>query len=144
MSFLFTSKEAIAERLRGRLQVGGPSVALGQAVINELLLEQVVSQIEARVMAALRQIYKTPLRGSHPELASVVEKLALAELLPVHDQAESAAAFAKMMYQQGSQELTDLASGNVMLEGEIGAIAPASVRPTFTRSGKRDNTGIKW
>jgi hypothetical protein len=144
MSFLFTSKEAIAERLRGRIQVGGPSIALGQVVVNELLIERVITQVEARVLAALRQLYVTPLRQSHPQLASIVEKLAVAELLPVHDQAEAAADFARLMYKQGSDELNAIASGDVMLQGEIGAIAPASIKPSFTRVGKRDNTGIKW
>lgn len=145
MTLQFTTKEAIAARLRGRLQLGGPAATLGGQVVDEDLIYQVGRQIESRVVAALRQIYQLPLRQTtHPELASIVEKLAIAELLPVHDQAEAATEFARLMYKQGSDELADLASGNVMLEGELGAKAPASVKPTFSRVGKRNNTGIQW
>jgi hypothetical protein len=58
---LYTTKEAIANRLKGRLTVGGSQVPFAPTTVDNNLLEQVGLQVEARVNARLGTVYKLPL-----------------------------------------------------------------------------------
>lgn len=145
MPLTYTTIDAIALRLKGRLRVGGSPVAFGSTVADPALIEQVGTQVESRVNAQLRQIYKLPLRKTqHPELASIAEKLTIAELVPVYYYGQEPSldgSFGRLMKDQGEKELTDLGSGDVILEGEIFAQSPHSVVPNYTQAGRRATRG---
>lgn len=116
-----TTREAIANRLRGRLSVGGGQLPFGPSTVDDNLIEQVGEQVEARVFAKLRTIYKLPLTAVHPVLASIVEKLVVCDLMGVHfvgAEGSSADGFGRMMCDQGAKELEAILSGEVKLEGE--------------------------
>lgn len=158
---LYTTKEAIANRLRGRLTVGGPSLPFGPTTVDDNLIRQVGEQVEARVNAKLKGVYRLPLIGSHPVLTSAVEKLILCELLPVHSVEEEQSissnqgvdrSYVGLVCRQGKAELEEILSGAIALEGEStlevadgGAISNysgvAQRLPIITRP---DAGGIKW
>ena len=121
----YTTTEAVGRRLRGRLETDGPLLAYGNPVVDPDLIEQVGAQVESRVEAKLRTVYKLPFKSVSPIVASIVEKLILCELIPVHFAAELASnadspllGFAGLMCKQGGKELGELLSGEVTLSGE--------------------------
>jgi hypothetical protein len=127
MSLTYTTKEAIANRLEARLQVGGAAATFGKRVVNDNLIEQVGEQVEARVNARLKAVYTLPLSGPHPALASVVEKLVICEIIGVYaiEQLDTVGratgdggGFGSLMCRQGADELEAILSGTIVLEGE--------------------------
>lgn len=141
MVLIYTTEAAIARRLKGRLQIGGTASPFGEQVIDPDLITQIGEQVEARVNAKLKQIYKFPLVStSHPELASIVEKMAIAELVPVYfsgNDSDQISNYGQLMAAQGGTELEAIASGDVQLDGELPGYSPASVVPNRSISAKR-------
>ncbi len=132
----YTTINAIARRLEGRLQLGGSQSPFGDKVVDDDLICQVAQQVEAKVDAWLRQIYVLPLQYPHKEVESVVEKLAIAELIPVHftgSDSDSISSYGKLMYDEGMKEAKMLGSGDIQLENETLRYAPKSVVPNRTR-----------
>jgi len=80
MALIYTTTQAIARRLEGRLQFGGNPMALGNTVVNDALLDQVGEQIEAKVNLYLQKGYTLPLSLPQPVVAEIVEKLVICEL----------------------------------------------------------------
>lgn len=130
MPLTYTTIEAIANRLRGRAVVGGAQSPFGPSTVDDNLLRQVGEQVEARVEARLRQVYRLPLQGSHPILASIVEKGVLCELLGVHSmgqQPTEQGSFGALMCRQFNDELAEVISGAINLQGEVLAGGGGSV-----------------
>lgn len=146
----YTTVDAIGRRVRGRLQIGGgaPS-AFGATLVDDDLLGQILEQVTARIDARLKKIYQFPLLRSHPELASVSEKLCICELMGVHftgQEASDDANYGKMMCKQGDAELELIASGELPLEGENQLCLPiTSIAPTVTTViSRRDQSCVPW
>ena len=85
MSLQFTTLAAINTRLKQRLQMGGTQAAFGKAVISDSDTEQIARQVEGRVRMRLKEKYQLPLKltdtDAQKALASIVEKLAVCEIL---------------------------------------------------------------
>jgi hypothetical protein len=147
----YTTKTAIANRLRGRLTVGGPAVPFQPTTIDDNLIEQVGEQVEARVNARLGTIYQLPLLQSQPLLASIVEKGVICELMGVHfvgQEGTEAGGFGRLMCSQFDQELTALLAGSVTLTGEV-AINPAEATKSANLTLARPRTpgaaeAVQW
>lgn len=80
MALTYTTTEAIARRLEGRLQFGGNPLAFGNAVVSDELLAQIGEQIEAKVNLYLQKAYALPLSLPQPVVSEIVEKLVICEL----------------------------------------------------------------
>lgn len=133
----YTTTESIARRLSGRLQVGGGGAPYGKSVVDEHLLEQVGLQIEARVEALLRGIYRLPLAAidptnttARPIVAAIVEKGVICELADVHFfQGEDGNTYGQSVCRQFKAELDAIATRQFLLPGEV-AIAEIDDRAT--------------
>jgi hypothetical protein len=123
----YTTTEAIARRLRGRLQIGTVQAPYGATVVVDELLEQVGAQVEAQIDAILREVYKYPLNAeaedntqSRPILAAIVEKGVICELADVHFyQGEDGNSYGREMCKQYKAALDALRIGNPQLPGEV-------------------------
>jgi len=139
MALTYTTTEAIALRLKGRLQLAGTPTPFGNTVADPALIEQVGTQVEARVNGVLRGVYRFPLRSvAHPELSSVVEKLVCCELLPIYYygmENSTDGGQGRLMCDQGKAELAALASGQTVLLGE--ALLGQEEYNSFTEVGRR-------
>lgn len=126
----YTTTEAIARRLRGRLKVTttlSPSSAPSfntQQVVDPLLIQDVLEQVENDLDLTLAQIYEMPLLNRHPILAGIVEKLATAEILQTHYQSTQAVemggdpGYGALLYKQAMQQMAKLTAGhNIMIFG---------------------------
>jgi phage gp36-like protein len=122
MTLGYTTLEAIANRLRGRLQVGGPALAFGNTVVDENLIQQVAAQVKGRMDARLKSVYQLPLKNlPNPLVASIQEKLIICELMGTHfvgQEGSEEAGYGRMMCSQGATELKAVLDGEVVLEGE--------------------------
>jgi len=144
MVLTYTTVEAIALRLRGRLSVSASPGNFGPVQVDPQLIDQVGTQVESRINAQLSKVYRLPLRAAHPILASITEKGVLCELLAVHsvipDQASGgvAASYRDLACRQFDAELQALLARSVELEGEIfatGTEIPAATY--FTQATNR-------
>ena len=96
MALTYTTTQAIARRLQGRLNIPTNGFAepwtknLGEMVANEELISQIGEQKEAYVNSILRRIYTFPLalveRDTRAILAEIVENLIVADLMGVYYQ----------------------------------------------------------
>jgi hypothetical protein len=116
----YTTPEAIALRLRGRLEFnqsvtgGAFGQNLGAKQVDFQLYEQVAQQVEAKLNMALSMIYELPIPLTAVDaikiLASIVEKFVVAEIASVHfQQVQSAteggdAGFGAVMLKQAKEE----------------------------------------
>lgn len=157
MTLLYTTTDAIARRLRGRLQVGGLDLPFQPTNVDDDLIDQIGSQVEAKVNARLRSIYKLPLSGTHPLLAGIVEKFVCGEILTTHMMgAEQVAgnggdrSYAGFLLREAKEELDAIASGDIPLDGEIlstGEESANSNARNVTLAGKRTvgaAEGVVW
>lgn len=87
----YTTVEAIADRLNFILEVTPPTFGsnLGAKQVNPALLQRVGEQVEAKLNAALRQVYQpVPIPSMYSEahliLAPIVEKHVCSEILIAH------------------------------------------------------------
>jgi hypothetical protein len=128
---LYTTKEAISDRLRGRVTVGGSPVPFAPSVADNTLIERVLGQVEARINAKLGRVYKLPLTlsdaGTAQLLASVTEKLACCEILMVHSSGDEQAvagvvgvdrSYTGLLCRAGKDELEAILDGSIPLAGE--------------------------
>jgi hypothetical protein len=127
MALLYTTTDAIARRLRGRLQVGGLDLPFQPTNVDDDLIAQIGDQVEAKVNARLRAVYKVPLSGQHPILAGIVEKLTCGEILATHMMGEeqittggnpSDRSYAGFLIRDAQKDLDAIASGDIPLDGE--------------------------
>ena len=116
--------DAIALRLSKRLQVGGTPQSFGKDVVSTELLELIAPQCEAKFEGMLSPYYQVPLILSEAQAiaiaASIVEKMILSEVLPVHILPETGqeGGLRKIMAQEWQKELKDVQTGLVKLPGE--------------------------
>lgn len=144
MTLIYTDKQAIANRLRGRLAIGGAQAPFGATVVDDELIEQVGVQVESRINAQLGRVYQLPILlndTSKPILASVTEKLTICEIMGTHyvgAEGTSEDGYGRMMCRQGAEELQQILTGAIALEGatpispDTGAVTAtnySSVRP---------------
>lgn len=164
---LYTTKEAISDRLRGRVTVGGSPVPFAPQVADNTLIERVLGQVEARINAKIGKIYKLPLSladsGTAQLLASVTEKLTCCEILRVHSSGDEQSvagvvgvdrSLAGNLCRAGESELQEILDGSIPLAGEetqlgeegIGAtIANYSRSKTRSQITTRSDAGdISW
>ncbi|MGL5075855.1 MAG: hypothetical protein ACRDBG_08430 [Waterburya sp.] len=120
----YTSKEDIAQRLRGRLQIeGSPFGATAAASsVDDRLIYSVAESVEARVDAALGQIYQLPIpceaTSARAIIRSIVEKLIIVEIgithfhLSINPQDGGDAGFIGAIRKQAIEELQSLLWGH--------------------------------
>lgn len=126
----YTTVDAIARRLRGRLKVNNTLSSTsapnynGQQVVDSLLIEDIVAQVEDDLNMTLAQIYEMPLVHTHPILAGIVEKLVVAEILQTHYQSTQVPelggdpGYGGLLYKQAQQQIAKLTAGhNIMVFG---------------------------
>lgn len=152
----YTTQAAIALRLQKRLQVGGAPTTYGKDVLDAALLEQIAPQVEARFEAAITALYVVPLNlseiNSRAIVASCVEKLILAEILPTQffPEVGREGGLRKVMADEGKAELGAIASGQIKLEGERVSSTqgfPSARAVTVVKRGARnpgDAERIEW
>ena len=122
---LYTTAEAISDRLEKRLQVGGAQNAFGKSVLNDGLLNSTGAQVEARITAHLSRCYKTPLKMNNEQtrglLASICEKGILAEILPPQFVGEygKEGSLRKIVSDEFQAELEAICPGGLRLQGEL-------------------------
>lgn len=150
---LYTTKEAISDRLRGRVTVGGSPVPFAPALADNTLIERVLGQVEARINAKIGKIYKLPLSladsGTAQLLASVVEKLTCCEILMVHSSGDEQAvagtvgvdrSYTGLLCRAGKDELEAILDGSIPLTGEETQLGEEGVGATianYSRSKTR-------
>jgi hypothetical protein len=158
MSLTYTTKEAISNRLRGRLTVGGPQVPFAPTTVDDNLIVQVGEQVESRVNAQLKTVYKLPLKTpTNPILASIVEKGVICELMGTHyvgQEANPQDGYGRMMCKQFQAELAEVVTGAIALDGEvpatgspeleIGNLTVAGTRKPIVNKNRMDAGTVKW
>lgn len=131
MPLTYTTAEAIARRLRGRLRIPTatmnpmqPPANITQQTVDPDLIEDVASQVENKIDMILGQIYEMPLANKHPILAGIVERLVVADIMLTHFQSSSSpelggdAGFGQLMYKKAQEDLAMLVAGhNIALAG---------------------------
>lgn len=131
----YTTPEAIARRLKNRLELRdspptlGQAQALGAKQVDYSLYEQLGEQVEAKLDMALSMLYELPVPTTAAQalkiLASIVEKFVVAEILSVH-------------YQQTQGEGGDQGYGSVLFKQAkeecqaIGIVLPGITPPAAT------------
>lgn len=141
----YTTTEAVQRRLAGRLQVGGGGAPYGKSVVDEHLLEQIGTQVEAKVDAWLRSAYRLPLlaidplnTASRPIVAAVVEKGVICELADVHFfQSEEGNAYGRSACKAFQADLEAIYNRQIDLPGEVAIVAVAEGSPNFAASALR-------
>jgi hypothetical protein len=142
MAAYYTNNDAIANRLRGRLefQDNNPLYSGAAAqIVNPTLINQVIVQVEARVNAALGQIYCLPIPLNKTSaiaiVSSIVEKFVVAEIISVHyQQAQNPevggdAGYGGKILNEAKQELTALLHGHGI------HIAGMTIQPSSSMQG---------
>ncbi|HEY9648148.1 MAG TPA: hypothetical protein V6C88_17360 [Chroococcidiopsis sp.] len=155
MTLIYTSRQAIAQLLSGRLTIGGSAAAFGPPVVNDGLIDQIGEQVEARVTAALATRYKLPIKNpANPLIASAVEQLILCRILSIHaigeEQTTSSNQGVDRSYTgascvRGEAELKALVTGAIALDGET--LINEQVSPTgaanFSGARVRSSLGTR-
>lgn len=144
---LYTTKEAIANRLSTRIQVGGIAATFGKTVVDSNLIDQVIPQVEGRVNGALRQRYCMPLKLTSTDammaIASIVEKFVCAEILPVEYLENGAeGGLRKILAKEAREELEAVLNGGVILPGECLTSTPEA-GSNWLKVGQRGGTEDK-
>lgn len=135
MTMRYTTQAAIALRLAKRLQVGGVPTTYGKDVMDVALLDLVAPQCEAKFEAAISVLYQLPLQlgddSSRALIASIVEKMILGEVLPVHvfPEVGKEGGLRKVMADESAAELRMIKEGQVKLPGERISAAAAGGFP---------------
>ena len=165
MTLTYTTTDAIARVLRGRLTVDNVFTP-GSNDVDADLIDQKGDQVEARINSRLSSVYRLPLTLSDPTaaalMASVTEKLICCELLPVYypDMSDITTGtgtgqfdrYAANCCKAGAAELDLILSGVVTLEGEElaageSAVLSRNVTVAGERSavvGRKDAMEINW
>jgi len=147
---LYTTVEAIALRLRGRLLTESDGSFFAPTVVDTDLIYQVLEQVEARINAKLTGRYQLPLKSVHPVLASIAEKLVICDLMATHfiDTGNNEpGGFGRLMCSQGAAELEDILSGAIALDGEATTGGSVGTIASYTRIALRNPgiaEGVKW
>lgn len=155
MALTYTTIAAIQNRLSTRLQLSGVGQPYGKTVVSADLLEQLGTQVEAKVNATLRSVYKYPLDAiaatnteSRPILAAIVEKGVICELADVHFfHTEEGSSYGHEMCQAFADELEALKKRLFRLPGEEWLEVVELTTPNYAKAGKRTETAIekiKW
>lgn len=147
MALIYTSVEAIEKRLQGWAEVNNPPSAFGASQVDSELILQVAEQNEAKVNRVLGKRYQMPLIGTYPELASVVEKLTICELvgqLYAGQEPSEPGGYGALMCSQGKAEFKALAS--LILPDETPLVNDLSAVTTTVFSGSRKlpNQTVTW
>jgi len=92
---LYCSKEAIALKLRGRLNIkpdrfqNAPySREQPNVDVDDRLVNLLIEQEEGKLSYILGQIYQMPLLNKHPILEEITESLVISELMKIHYQGQ--------------------------------------------------------
>lgn len=147
MALIYTTIDAIEKRLQGWAEVYGPPTAFGASQVNGGLLTQIAEQNEAKVSRVLGKRYQLPLSGTYPELASVVEKLTICELigqLYAGQDASEKGGYGALMCAQGKAELKALE--DIVLPDEVPQPGELSANNAFSFSGVRaaPEVTVEW
>lgn len=170
MPLRYTTQAAIARRLSNRLELldSGATPAFGSSLgsqqVNLELLQQVGEQVEATVDSRLSMAYELPVPADAIQaraiLAGIVEKLIVAEILPVYFESQNSGAqmgsdagFGSMMRNSASAELEKYLVGHggipatgtllpglapVVLPGlRLKAVLPDTITRNITSVGQR-------
>lgn len=153
MALEFTTSEAIARRLRGRLELskpalGGGTGGLAAQQVDLKLLEQLGEQVEARLVVALALIYVLPVplqaTAARIILGGIVEKLVVAEIATTHFQQSQVpqmggdAGFGAVLRKQAQEELESIFAGHgVYIPGLMSppVMTPGSYRQPLVLPG---------
>lgn len=138
MTLLYTTTEAIMRRLTGRLAATQQS--LGQTPIDPLFLAQVAEQSEARLTAAIKDIYKLPLKSAHPILAEYVELRCVCSIIPVYFQRQNVSddrGLGELSCREAEKLLEQIRSQMIELEGEEAKQEPDGIYSGATIVTKR-------
>jgi hypothetical protein len=139
----YTTIDAISRRIQGRLQVGGTLSALGEKQISQELIEQIGDQVEARLDGVLRGIYEFPLAQSHPELASIVEKCTISEIIPVYEvspEGREGDSWSGQLKKECQMEMAAIAERTITLPGESVIFTPSTTSPNSSKVFNRSST----
>lgn len=131
MPLTYTTTDAIARRLRGRLRIPTatlnpmqPPANITQQTVDLDLIEDIASQVEDKIDMILGQIYEMPLANKHPILAGIVERLVIADIMLTHFQSSFSpelggdSNFGGVMYKKAQEDLAMLVAGhNIALAG---------------------------
>ncbi len=131
MTLIYTTIEAIARRLRGRLKIPTASLSpltppnsLGQQVVDADLIADIGSQVEQKISMILGQIYVMPLHNQHPIIAGIVERMVIADIMLTHYQNSVSPelggdpGFGGIMFHKAQEDLLLLTAGhNIALPG---------------------------
>lgn len=132
MALLYTTTEAIERRLAGWANVSQPADSFGVSQIDTDLIEQVAQRVEARANQVLSQRFVMPLVQPHLELASVVEKLVICELigqLYAGQTPSESGGYGALMCSQGRQELKELMTAQLAGETLLGGAVLTAASP---------------
>jgi hypothetical protein len=98
---IYCTKEGIAKRLRGRLNIitdtsvtGLYSQSVPSQTVEDSLVDSIIEQTEEFINLILAQIYELPLLNAHIILTNIVESLVMSELLRIHFQGQGIAQLA--------------------------------------------------
>jgi len=133
----FTTTDAIARRLRGRLEIQGQMPAfgsnLGASQIDVELLDQVGNQVEADFNAIAKMIYVWPppvsAIAARQIVAGIIERLVISELAQTHFQQSQSpemggdAGFGAVMRKQAFEQIQKYFGGH-------GIFIPGATEPT--------------
>ena len=147
MTLLYTTEDAIFNRLRGRLTQDSV-FSQGTVDVDPGLLNQIGAQVESRVNARLSTLYRAPLvladAGTRALLSSIVEKLVCCELIPLYypAQADDGTSpydnYGRNCCTQGAKELKDITDGLITLSGETPVGGPNTlIRRNVTAAARR-------
>jgi hypothetical protein len=152
MPLIYTSTEAISRRMAGRVSAaGGFTSAFGPQKVDPLLLEQIGSQVEARVSAALGQVYRLPLADPGSRIAEIVELGVICELMPTHTiqrDTNPEDNFQVFSCRRSRDLLAEIVSGAVPLASEVSASGGDSPLPRSQSLAAQRNPGaaeaVQW
>jgi hypothetical protein len=117
--FKYTTTEAIARRLTGRLEL--ISGGFGQRQFDPEFLDQLHGQAEARLDGVLKRLYTWPLASNaHPVLAEYIELRVCCQIIPTYYHGQSASndgGFRDTTCKDAEKLLTELLEGTIALDG---------------------------
>lgn len=144
----YTTTDAIARRLRGRLTTGA-ATAFGVSQIEADLLTQVLDQTEAYIDARLATRYTLPITSSRllTILAEITELLVICRVMPIHyantEESEDGG-YGAIACKQGEAMLAKLLDGQLETDQPIESTAPL---PNYSGSRRRTSgksAQINW
>lgn len=144
---VYTTVDALEKRLKGWAEVYGSASAFGASQVNGGLLLQVAEQNEAKVNRILGKRYQLPLVVTHPELASVVEKLTVCELIGqfyAGQEPSEKGGYGALMCSQGKAELKALEILILPDETPLGDRLSAATTRAFSGVRTLPNQVVDW